>query len=165
MGRGMRAAGITIVVVLVAMTLLGTQAGVWVAQSAVSDYDEAVVRTVDENGSYQASVDVRVADSFSKRYLGLSNTSSLAPDEGMLFTYESSGSHAYVMREMSFPLDIIYVGTNGTVTSIHHAPVHDGDGSLEEYSGTGQYVLEVDRGWTNRTDLQVGETVCVPDGR
>jgi len=30
------------------------------------------------------------------------------------------------MRSMDFPIDIVFVGANGTITEIHHAPVEGG---------------------------------------
>ena len=124
-------------------------------------YDRATVTVADEDGSQLATVDVRVADTYQKRYTGLSNTSSLGNDEGMLFVHDQSDTHAYVMRDMAFPLDIVFVGPNGTVTKIHHAqlPSADDGGELTRYRGTGQYVLEVPYGYTNETGISVGDTV------
>jgi len=39
----------------------------------------------------------------------------------MLFVHDETGKHAYVMRGMSFGLDIVFVAPNGTVTEIHEA--------------------------------------------
>ena len=123
------------------------------------------VTAVDANGTELGSVRVSLADESSERYTGLSNATSLGPNEGMLFLYEEEGRHTYVMRRMDFPLDIVFVDANGTVTTIHHAPVPPRgteEGELTEYPGTGQYVLEVNRGWTNRTGLDVGDRICSP---
>lgn len=127
-------------------------------------YDRTTVTVVDEDGATLGRVEVRVADTHEKRYLGLSNTSSMAEDEGMLFVYGESGDHAYVMRNMSFPLDIVYVGADGRITSIHHAPVPpEGtpERELERYRGTGRYVLEVNRGWAADHDVEVGDEVRI----
>lgn len=125
-------------------------------------YERATVSVADENGDRLATVDVRVADSYQKRYTGLSNTSSLDADEGMLFVHDQPGTHAYVMRDMAFPLDILFVAPNGTVTEIHHArlpPAGTSDSELTRYRGTGKYVLEVPYGYTNETGISVGDTV------
>ena len=125
-------------------------------------YERATVTLADEDRSRLATVDVRVADTYQKRYTGLSNTSSLGDDEGMLFVHDQPGTHAYVMRDMAFPLDILFVAPNGTVTEIHHAqlpPADVGNGELTRYRGTGKYVLEVPYGYTNETGVSVGDTV------
>ncbi|WP_246986395.1 DUF192 domain-containing protein [Halorientalis marina] len=129
-----------------------------------SDYDRTNVTLEDRNGSALATVAVRVADTNTKRCVGLSNTESLADGEGMLFVHENADTHAYVMRDMAFPLDIVFVAGNGTVTEVHHAATEPGESGddLTRYRGTGKYVLEVPRGYANATGLDVGDRVVVP---
>ncbi|ERH12652.1 MAG: hypothetical protein J07HB67_01676 [halophilic archaeon J07HB67] len=82
----------------------------------------------------------------------------------MLFVHDRPGTHAYVMRDMAFPLDIVFVASNGTVTRIHHAelpPAGTRDSDLTRYRGTGKYVLEVPYGYTNETGISVGDTVDI----
>lgn len=121
-------------------------------------YDWTEVHVHDTNGSQLASVDVRIADTPRLRYVGLSETDTLGPDEGMLFVHETSGEHTYVMRGMDFPLDIVFIDRNGTITTIHHAPVSDGL-TRDRYSGEGKYVLEVRAGYTNDSAIDVGDRV------
>ncbi|RLM96243.1 DUF192 domain-containing protein [Haloarcula sp. Atlit-7R] len=117
----------------------------------------------DNAGEPLGTVEVRIAQTFNQRYVGLSETESLGPDEGMLFVHDEAGQHAYVMRNMSFPLDIIFIDANGTITTIHHAPLPpEGEQYSAEYPGYGKYVLEVNRGWTNRTGVEVGDRVDLP---
>ncbi|QSG12407.1 putative membrane protein [Halapricum desulfuricans] len=128
------------------------------------DYEEATVTLTDENGTELATVDVRVADSQRERYVGLSKTDSLVDGEGMLFVFPDSGRHEFVMRDMDFPLDIVFAAPNGTITTIHHAPVpgQTPDDDPRRYPGTGQYVLEVPRGYANATGVGVGDRLVVP---
>jgi len=131
------------------------------------EYEERTVDIRDENGTALASVDVRVADTDRERFVGLSQTASLNDSEGMLFVFPETGRHEFVMRDMAFPLDIVFVAPNGTITTIRHAPVPPAgtdDGDLTRYPGTGKYVLEVSRGFTNRTGVAVGDEVAVPEG-
>ena len=128
-----------------------------------SDYDTATVVFVDTNGTQLATVDVWVADTFSKRYTGLSETSALQPGQGMLFVHDNEDQHGYVMRDMAFPLDMVFVAENGTITTIHHAPLEP-DGDLTVHSGRAKYVVEVPMGYTNRTGIDVGDRVRI-EGR
>ena len=125
-------------------------------------YERTTVTASNANGTELATVDVRVADTQTKRRIGLSETDSLARDEGMLFVHKTEAVHPFVMagprEDMSFPLDIVFVDSNGTVTTIHHAAI-DASGRFE---GRAKYVLEVNRGWANRTGLEEGDTVEVP---
>ncbi|MEF8827083.1 MAG: DUF192 domain-containing protein [Halapricum sp.] len=129
------------------------------------EYETGTVTVSDENGTTLATVDVQIADSERERYVGLSETDSLAKDEGMLFVFETSSERAFVMREMDFPLDIVFVAPNGTITTIQHAPVpsETPEEDLRRYRGGGQYVLEVPRGYTNATGIDVGDHVAIPD--
>ncbi|GAB6860868.1 DUF192 domain-containing protein [Haloplanus litoreus] len=129
-----------------------------------SNYETTTVELIDANGTQLATVDVWVADSLPKRYTGLSDTTALEPGQGMLFVHGSEGDRSYVMRDMAFPLDIVFVAADGTITTIHHAPVHDGSGDLKQYSGRARYVLEVPMGYTNRTGVDVGDRVRI-EGR
>lgn len=118
------------------------------------------------NGTERATVRVAVADSQIERYEGLSGTAPLDDGEGLLFVHDREETHAYVMREMRYPLDIVFVADNGTVTRIHHAPLPPegtGGGDLTRYRGSGRYVLEVPYGYTNRTGIAVGDKVRVPE--
>jgi len=128
-------------------------------------HDRTTVRLQDANGTALATVDVRIADTVDLRHTGLSDTESLARGEGMLFVHESAGRYTYVMRDMDFPLDIVFVSAEGEITRIHHAPVPEeipgGDGS---FPGEGRYVLEVPRGYTNATGAGVGDCVVIPEG-
>lgn len=129
-------------------------------------YDHVTVTVVDaETNATLGTVRAAVAESFAEKYTGLSKTASLPQDRGMLFVYDRPGNHTYVMRNMSFGIDIVYVDADGTITSIHHAPEPGPgeDGSAQEYPGYGQYVLEVNYNWTVRHDVEVGDRVLVAD--
>ncbi|WP_423751098.1 DUF192 domain-containing protein [Salinirarus marinus] len=132
-------------------------------RSPADGYERTTVTFVDENGTELAAVQVRVADTLAKRYTGLSDTESLDDGEGMLFVHDSEGTHAYVMRKMDFPLDIVFVDASGTVTAVHHAPLPAGDGGLKRYRGRGKYVVEVPMGYTNETGIDVGDRMVVGD--
>jgi Uncharacterized conserved protein len=153
---------LALAVVVLQPTLLG---GI-LAPSPPDDYERATVDLRDTGGTTLATVEVRVADTQRTRYVGLSATDSLAQDEGMLFVHDEEGEYAYVMRRMAFPLDILFVAENGTITAIHHASTESRLPweRLTRYPGRGTYVLEVNRGFANRTGVEVGDTIAVPPG-
>jgi uncharacterized membrane protein (UPF0127 family) len=160
----------TIVVTVLAVAIVGVAAlymgGLGPFAPAEGDYERTTVTVLDDDGDELATVDVRVADTHPKRVVGLSNTESLSNDEGMLFVHDSAGNYGYVMRDMAFPIDIIFIAPNGTITTIHHAPVEpNASGSeLTQYRGYGRYVLEVPYGYTNETGIETGHTVRI-EGR
>jgi len=127
-----------------------------------SNYDTATVVVSDESDTQLATVDAWVADSFSKQYTGLSDTSHLDDGQGMLFVFDSEGDRSFVMREMAFPLDMLFIDAEGRITTIHHAPVEsDDDGDLTHYTGQAKYVLEVPMGYTNRKGIEAGDQVRI----
>lgn len=160
--RPVLTAALTVVALAIAAAIV-VESGILytVDDPEIDGYERTTLTTYDDNGSRLATVEVRIADTRDKRYLGLSDTEQLPSGEGMLFVHERESRHAYVMRRMSFDLDIVFVGANETVTTIHHAPAPDGEYE-KRYRGTGRWVLEVPRGWTNRTGLDAGDRVAVP---
>jgi len=162
------AAALVGVLFLVLAAAIAVQSGAFVGllgpPSVPDSYGNATVTVADENGTELATVDVRIADTDRKRYIGLSETASLEPGQGMLFVHEQVDRHAYVMRNMSFPLDIVFAAPNGTITTIHHAAVEPNasGGALTRYEGRGKYVLEVPRGYTNATGIAVGDELRIP---
>ena len=125
------------------------------------EYSETTASIQSANGTELASVDVRIADTPAKRQIGLSRTDRLDNGTGMLFVHENSGSKSYVMRNMSFGIDIVFVDSDGTITEIHSARPPPRDDA--PYTGRGRYVLEVPRGWAAERGVEPGDTVVVPD--
>lgn len=113
-----------------------------------------------QNGTQLGRVDAMVADDPAERYTGLSDTEELDRDEGMVFVYPDTADRTFVMRDMDFPLDIVFVAGNGTITEIAHAPVED-DSELTQYTGRARWVVEVNRGWTTDHGVSVGDEVRV----
>jgi len=156
------------VVALVAVLVVG---GVAVVTNPgllpVGEYDRTTVTAVDaESGESLATVQVRVADTRQKRYVGLSETDELGADEGMLFVHDDEGEYAYVMRGMAFPLDIVFVDADGTVTRIHRAELSPAGGSGSDrtrYRGRGKYVLEVPLGYTDEHGIEPGDRLRIPE--
>ena len=168
MRRQWVAYGLAALVGLAVLGYLGLASGVLAPYLAgydpasPGDYEHTTVTAVDgESGEELARLEAAVADSFSKRYVGLSETDRLPDDRGMLFVHDDVGERTYVMRNMSFGLDIVFVDSDGTITAIHEAPEPgpDEDGADQEYAGGGRYVLEVNRGWTDEHGVEVGDRI------
>lgn len=166
---------LTALLVVAAVALVAVAAGFYPAPgpdegpatATPADDDRPTVTVRDANGTTLATVRVRLADTDEERRVGLSETASLDRGEGMLFVHDGEGRHTYWMRNMSFPLDIVFVDANGTVTAVRHAAVPPEDAALSElrrYRGRGKWVLEVPRGWANETGVDPGDEVVVPEG-
>jgi len=119
--------------------------------------------TVTDGDTELGSVTAAIADTPNERFTGLSDTTCLPADRGMLFVYDGVGSRAFVMRDMSFPIDIVYITAERRITSIHHAeqPAESESGTEQQhtYQGEGQYVLELPYNWTTRRNISTGDRV------
>jgi uncharacterized membrane protein (UPF0127 family) len=127
-----------------------------------ADYETTEIQVHSPDNEQLGSVTAAIADTSELRYLGLSDTKSLPEDRGMLFVYDSIDDHAFVMREMNFGLDIVYADDAGVITKIHQAPVPswDEDDNKQLYPGRGQYVLEVNFGWTTDRGITEGDVLA-----
>ena len=161
--------GLGVLLALVALAFGGPLADVGLPGGDAGDpadpsteSEESLARVVfrSQNGTELGRIDAMVADDPSERYTGLSDTDELGQDEGMVFVYPATGDRTFVMRDMDFPLDIVFVAGNGTITEIAHAPVED-DAELTRYSGRARWVVEVNRGWTAEHGVSEGDEVRV----
>lgn len=155
-----RAVGIVVIIGLLGVVAVLQSPPV--STGGESGYGTATVSIHDENGTELGTVEVRIADTRDKRSTGLSETDSLEDGHGMLFVHDEPGEYGYVMRNMSFSLDIVFIAGDGTITTIHPAPAPAGEYE-EVYRGEGMYVLEVPKGWSNETGVSVGDSVRIPD--
>lgn len=163
MQRAARVTGLAFGLVVVGFVsfLIAAQTGF--LPVTAGEYDERTLRVTDCDGNETARVEAGVAESFGQRYVGLSRTASLGTNEGLLFPYDEAESHRIEMRNMDFPLDIVYVSGDGRITEIATLPAPEG--AIEYYltyastSGTGQYVLEVNAGWAETNGVTAGDCV------
>ncbi len=110
----------------------------------------------------EAKIKLEIADTPSKRYQGLSRRASLCPDCGLLFVWPRPAKRAFVMREMNFPLDIIWIA-GGKIIKIDANLPPEGKRPQKIYA-SGQavdYVLEVNGGFCQRQQIKVGDRVKI----
>lgn len=119
--------------------------------------------TFREDGEVLAAVELEVADTPEERRRGLMNRTALPEDRGMVFVYEDSEVRSFWMKNTLVPLDMIFVAPNGTVLNVEHAAPQPNasDADLRSYrsAGPAQYVVEVRRGFANRTGVGPGTAV------
>ncbi|WP_103019771.1 DUF192 domain-containing protein [Salinibacter altiplanensis] len=129
-------------------------------------YEWKTVELVDASGKRLAEVDARIANTPKKQYIGLSRTKFLGSREGMLFIHDSMDTQVYVMRQMDFPLDILFIAPDGGITTIHQAECSSGeppDSDLPRFHGEGKYVLELSLGTASEVGLDETGRVVIPD--
>lgn len=106
-------------------------------------------------------VKVYVVDTPGTRAQGLSGREGLAKDEGMLFIFENPGVYAFWMKDMNFPIDIIWFDEFGKVVYIKNnaTPESYPENFVPPKEKTSKYVLEVFSGFSLMHNLQVGDAI------
>lgn len=91
-------------------------------------------------------------------YLGLSGRDSLAPNKGMLFVFNDYGHRKFLMRNMNFPLDIVFL-KNGEVVKIFSNLAPEGESPKNIYQyGLADMVIELPGNYFKNNNLHEGMT-------
>lgn len=98
---------------------------------------------------------LEVADSEEERATGLGGRDSLCERCAMLFVFDQSGKHGFWMKEMRFPLDIVWL-RDGTIVHIKQYVLPE-DREVYRPSVEANQVLEFNAGAAD--SLRVGESV------
>ncbi len=91
------------------------------------------------------------------RQKGLSGRNRLADDQGMLFVFERSGKYCFWMKDMKFPIDIIWTDSGKKVVAIEKdvQPNTYPDSFCTQKPAL--YVLEFSSGFANRHSIGLGD--------
>ncbi|MDP3742641.1 MAG: DUF192 domain-containing protein [Candidatus Micrarchaeota archaeon] len=109
----------------------------------------------------QNCFEVEVASTEAQRVAGLSNRDVLPVGTAMLFVFETEGQYPFWMKDMKFPLDIIWISNSGTVVFIESnaQPCNAAVCVPINQQQNAKYVLEVNAGNANSSGLKVGDEV------
>lgn len=111
-------------------------------------------------------LDLRVADTPSKREYGLMCVRSLAPRTGMVFVFSDGDNYRdFWMKNTLIPLDMVFVSKNGKVNDISanvpSTTVETPDDKIPHRDGTGSYVIELAAGEAARAGIKTGTMLDV----
>jgi uncharacterized protein len=109
----------------------------------------------------RAALHVLVADTESRRTLGLSYRESLGKNQGMLFVFDESGKHGIWMKEMKFPIDIIWLDGNLKVVDLKRNISPDTFPEVFESKTDANFVLEVNSGFADKHDISIGSELVL----
>jgi uncharacterized membrane protein (UPF0127 family) len=107
------------------------------------------------------AIKVEVAKTFEERERGLSGRAQLRDDIGMLFIFENPGIYGFWMKNMSFPIDIIWVGPDYKVVDVSARVSPSTFPKTFFPKEPVQYVLEVVSGWADINKVSVGKEVTL----
>lgn len=104
-------------------------------------------------------LEVELALTEEEQRKGLSGRKSLENDQGMLFVFDQPGKYYFWMKDMNFPIDIIWIGEENEIIYIKK-DAKPGN-TLETFgpNENSRYVLEVNSGFSEKNDLKIGEKI------
>jgi hypothetical protein len=105
-------------------------------------------------------INLELAESEQEHYLGLSHRQYLEEGSGMLFLFNNKEKKSFVMRDMNFPLDIIFIDDN-LVTDVYKNISFEKDKQNILY-GSSQKInkaLEVNAGFCDKYNIKVGDVL------
>jgi len=109
----------------------------------------------------QANFTVEIADTPAARSQGLMNVPQMPLLSGMLFIFDRPQHATFWMRNTLIPLDMLFVGVDGTILTIHENAHPMDDTTID--GGTGVLaVLEINGGLAARLGIKVGDVLRHP---
>jgi len=105
-------------------------------------------------------INVEVAMKPLAKFKGLSWRKSLGENKGMLFVYGTPNYYTFWMKDMMFPLDIIWIDNNQIIDITKNIPP-----ARRDYAPTYapalpvNYVLEVNAGYADKHGIKIGDKV------
>lgn len=105
-----------------------------------------------------------IAKSDKDKQTGLSNKTSLPQDQGMLFPFAKPDYYSFWMKEMKFPIDIIYIKENKIVTIFSNVPVpasKDENPAIYKPEEPADTVFEINAGLSQKNNFQKGDAVTI----
>ena len=108
-------------------------------------------------------IKVEIAETEIEKREGLMYREELEEDRGMLFVYQSPVPANFWMKNTLIPLDMIFIHPNKTINHIERdvppCPAEVVDCPNYTSHEITQYVLEVNAGWSERHNIEVGDEV------
>jgi len=103
-----------------------------------------------------------VAKTEAEREKGLSGRASLPKNQAMYFVFDHPDYYAFWMKDMEFPLDIIYIHNNTVVTIYQNLQAPKKDATTWQIikpSEPADGVLEINAGLASQYQIQKGDSV------
>jgi uncharacterized membrane protein (UPF0127 family) len=101
---------------------------------------------------------VEIADTPTKRALGLQYRRDLDDNQGMLFLFPSEEIQSFWMKNTPIALDMIFIGSNRKIVGIVQQAVPFSTTPLS-VSTPSRFVLEIKGGLSRRKGIEVGDSV------
>lgn len=108
------------------------------------------------------AIQVSIADSNEERRLGLSGVTKLDEDEGKLFIFDKADYYGIWMKDMLFPIDIIWIDENLKIVHLEQDVKPESYPSSYNSPIPARFVLEVNAFYVDTYKIQLGDSVAIP---
>jgi uncharacterized protein len=110
-------------------------------------------------------LNIEIADTLVLKTRGLSNRDNLDENSGMLFVYDDKQIRNFWMKDVRFPIDILWIN-DGIVVGIQENIPHKLDNlDVVRFKSNMEVsmVLEVNKGWIAQNGIKTGDRVDIID--
>lgn len=104
-------------------------------------------------------IDLQLALTKTDQEIGLAKFSSLPENEGMLFIFNKPDTYSFWMKDMKFPIDIIWISEDFKIIHIEKSLSPDTYPQGYAPKDKALYVLEVNAGFSDTHSFTIGESV------
>jgi uncharacterized membrane protein (UPF0127 family) len=106
---------------------------------------------------------VEIADSPMRRQLGYMFREQVGPEDGMIFLFEEAEFHSFWMKNVTIPLDILWIAGDGTVVDVSLQTPACAEDPCPSYRPMGRalYVLELAGGRAKKLGIHPGQTLQI----
>lgn len=105
---------------------------------------------------------VEVAKSSAEKEKGLSGRSSLPSNHGMYFPFDSADYYSFWMKDMQFPIDIIYISHGKVVTIFANVkPAVNPSTTVVKPKQPADAVLELHAGSAKTYSIKEGDSIAI----
>lgn len=104
---------------------------------------------------------VDVADSVKEIKTGLSGRTTLETGQGMLFIFDKLDFYGMWMKDMNFPIDIIWIDENLQIIDIKTQVLQKSYSEIFYPVQKALYVIEVNAGFSELNNIKIGDKVIL----
>jgi len=109
----------------------------------------------------EATIKIEIADSKDERIIGLSGKLYLDNNTGLLFIFDNPDFHGIWMKDMNFPIDIIWLDSNLQVVDFKEKVSPASFPETYKPNKKALYVLEMPENFISKNDLKIGDQMTI----
>ena len=125
------------------------------------DTDTSYTKSVNTVVINNTAFNVDIADNDTDRANGLSGRKFLSDGAGLLFIFDNPGIYPFWMKDMNFPIDIIWIDENLKVVYIKENALPESYPEIFNPNIKAMYVLEVNSGEVGLNKIKIGDDVVL----